>query len=51
MSKNKQREALAAYGFILPTFIGYAAFVIGPIIAAVWLSFTEYDIFSPAEPD
>jgi multiple sugar transport system permease protein len=50
LRKNKQREALAAYGFILPTFIGYVAFVIGPIIAAVWLSFTEYDIFSPAEP-
>ncbi len=41
---------LAAYGFILPTFIGYTAFIIGPIIAAIWLSFTEYDIFNPAEP-
>ncbi len=49
MGKNKQREAIAAYGFVLPTFIGYIAFVIGPIIAAVWLSFTEYDIFTPAE--
>ena len=49
MGKNKQREAIAAYGFVLPTFIGYIAFVIGPIIAAIWLSFTKYDIFTPAE--
>ena len=49
MGKNKQREAIAAYGFLIPTFIGYVVFVIGPIIKAIWLSFTAYDIFTPEE--
>jgi multiple sugar transport system permease protein len=42
-----QREALAAYLFILPTLIGFLVFIIGPIIAAIFLSFTSYDILTP----
>lgn len=42
-----RREALAAYLFILPTFIGFLVFIIGPIIAAIFLSFTSYDILTP----
>jgi multiple sugar transport system permease protein len=48
LQKESQREALAGYLFILPTFIGYTAFVIGPIIAAIWISLTSYDMLSPA---
>lgn len=44
-----QREALAGYLFILPTFIGYTAFIIGPILAAIGFSLTSYDILSPPE--
>jgi multiple sugar transport system permease protein len=46
LQKESQREALAGYLFILPTFIGYTAFVIGPILAAVWISLTSYDMLS-----
>lgn len=42
----KQREARAGYLFILPTVLGYLIFILGPIVAAFFLSFTEYDILS-----
>ncbi len=45
---ERQREALAGYLFILPTVIGYTAFVIGPIFAAIGISFTQYNMLSPA---
>lgn len=45
---ENQREALAGYLFILPTFIGYTTFIIGPILAAIGISLTSYDILSPA---
>jgi multiple sugar transport system permease protein len=48
LAKESQREALAGYLFILPTFLGYTTFVIGPILAAIGISLTEYDILSPA---
>lgn len=48
LQKESQREALAAYLFILPTFIGYTTFVIGPILAAIGISLTSYDMLSPA---
>jgi multiple sugar transport system permease protein len=48
LSKESQREALAGYLFILPTFLGYTAFIVGPILAAIGFSFTKYDILSPA---
>ncbi|MCX6047359.1 MAG: sugar ABC transporter permease [Chloroflexi bacterium] len=49
LRKESQREALAGYLFILPTFIGYTALVIGPILAAIGYSLTSYDILSPPE--
>ncbi len=49
LGTERQREALAGYLFILPTFIGYTAFIIGPIVAAFGISVTRYDILSPAE--
>jgi multiple sugar transport system permease protein len=47
MRTEARREALAAYLFILPTFLGFLIFIIGPIIAAIYLSFTSYDILTP----
>ena len=44
LQKDKNQEAIAGYLFILPTFIGFIVFVLGPIIAAVGISFTSYDI-------
>jgi multiple sugar transport system permease protein len=43
LGKQSTREAIAGYLFILPTFIGYTAFVLGPVFAAIGLSFTDYD--------
>jgi multiple sugar transport system permease protein len=42
-AKQSRREAISGYLFILPTFIGYTAFVVGPVFAAIGLSFTDYD--------
>jgi multiple sugar transport system permease protein len=47
LPKESQREALAGYLFILPTFLGYTTFVIGPILAAIGISLTSYDMLSP----
>jgi multiple sugar transport system permease protein len=41
---DRRREAIAAYLFILPTYIGFAIFIIGPIFAAAGISFTKFDI-------
>jgi multiple sugar transport system permease protein len=49
LQKESQREALAGYLFILPTFVGYTAFIIGPILAAIGISLANYDILSPAQ--
>jgi multiple sugar transport system permease protein len=49
LAKESQREALAGYLFILPTFLGYTTFVIGPILAAIGISFTSYDMLSAPE--
>ena len=44
-----RREAISGYLFILPTFIGYTAFVLGPVFAAIGLSFTNYDGLTSAQ--
>ena len=49
MRTERFREALAGYLFILPTFIGYTVFIIGPIVAAFGISVNQYDMLSPAE--
>ncbi len=41
-----RRDSLTAYLFLLPWMIGLAVFTLGPILASVWLSFTNYDLFS-----
>jgi multiple sugar transport system permease protein len=41
------RRALWGYLFILPWLLGLALFVLGPMVASLYLSFTEYDILSP----
>lgn len=46
LAKPSRREAISGYLFVLPTFAGYTVFVIGPILAAIGLSFTKYDILS-----
>jgi len=38
------REAVAGYLFLLPWLLGLALFILGPMIASGYLSFTRYDI-------
>jgi multiple sugar transport system permease protein len=42
-----RREALWAYAFITPWIIGFLIFTVGPMLASLFFSFTEYDIVNP----
>lgn len=44
-SAAEKREARAAYGFLAPAMLLFVVFVAIPVVAAVYLSFTRYDIF------
>ncbi|MEM2001260.1 MAG: sugar ABC transporter permease [Candidatus Methanomethylicaceae archaeon] len=42
----RRKEAQIAYLFILPTFIGFIVFVIGPMFASMFISLYRWDILS-----
>jgi len=44
----RQRRNLAGYLFISPVVLGYLIWVAGPMIIAIWLSLTEWDMLRPA---
>lgn len=44
---ERRQEAATGYLFILPSFLGFLLFVVGPLIAAALISFTKYDILKP----
>ena len=41
------REAITCYLFLLPWAIGFLAFVVGPVVASLVLSFTKYEVVTP----
>jgi multiple sugar transport system permease protein len=43
----RSREALHAYVFMAPAILGLLLFTLGPVIASLLLSFTEYNLLSP----
>ncbi|MBQ1492070.1 MAG: sugar ABC transporter permease [Blautia sp.] len=45
--KRKRRQALVAYSFIAPNFLGFAIFTLGPIILAFVMAFMEWDGNNP----
>lgn len=45
----RQREQAAGYLFIAPTYLFYIAFMILPLVATVYFSFTKYNVIKPAE--
>lgn len=47
--KGRRREDRAAYAFLTPWFIGMAVFTVGPILASLYLSFTDYTLLAPPE--
>lgn len=44
--KRKWKREAIAYAFISPWLIGFLCFIIGPMIASLYLSFTNYDLLS-----
>lgn len=43
---RRRRDRGAAYVFLSPWIIGAALFTIGPMVASLYLSFTNYDLFT-----
>ncbi|HAH63811.1 MAG TPA: ABC transporter permease [Treponema sp.] len=41
------KDNLVAYSFILPNFLGFAVFTLGPILFAVYLAFTQWNGSGP----
>jgi multiple sugar transport system permease protein len=44
---ERRREAASGLLFIAPALIGFLLFVLGPVIAAIALSLTRYDLINP----
>jgi multiple sugar transport system permease protein len=42
--KAGRREALWGFLFILPTYLGFAVFILGPVVAVAGMSFTKFDV-------
>lgn len=42
----RRREALAGYLYITPWIIGFVVFTVGPMIASLYFSFTDYNVIS-----
>jgi len=45
-SRTRRREALEGYVYISPWIIGFVVFVLGPLIASLYYSFTYYSLLS-----
>ncbi|MEN6357846.1 MAG: sugar ABC transporter permease [Armatimonadota bacterium] len=45
-SGNAFRETVAAYGFLMPNFIGFAIFTAIPVLVSLYMAFTYWNIFS-----
>jgi multiple sugar transport system permease protein len=46
---GRLRYALVVLAFLLPSAIPLALFVLGPMVAAAWVSLTEWNLIRPAE--
>lgn len=46
MPAHRRKEALTFYLFISPWVIGFVAFLLGPMLFSIYLSFTEWDSFT-----
>jgi len=41
---NRQREAMVGYLFLSPWLLGFLIFLVGPMVASIYLSLTEYKV-------
>jgi multiple sugar transport system permease protein len=48
-NKLARREALTFYLLISPWLVGLVLFVLGPMVASLFISFTRWDLLSPAK--
>ncbi|MEV4562901.1 sugar ABC transporter permease [Nonomuraea sp. NPDC049419] len=48
-TKRSRREARAAYLFLAPWFAGLLVITVGPILASLYLSFTDYNLLEEAK--
>ncbi|GAQ58347.1 carbohydrate ABC transporter permease [Streptomyces acidiscabies] len=46
LSKRRRREALSFYLFVSPWAIGFLVFLLGPMIASIYYSMTDWDSFT-----
>ncbi len=46
---GRAREAIDCYIFMLPVILGLLLFYLGPMLASLYFSFTDYDMLSAAE--
>jgi multiple sugar transport system permease protein len=46
---NSSRESLAAYVFLLPWLIGFFVLTLGPLLASLYFSFTDFDLLTPPQ--
>ncbi|WP_406258701.1 sugar ABC transporter permease [Streptomyces chartreusis] len=47
LSRRRRREALSFYLFVSPWVIGFLVFLLGPMIASIYYSLTDWDSFTP----
>jgi multiple sugar transport system permease protein len=45
----RQREEVEAYLFLTPWILGFLIFILGPLLAAIYLSLTDYAILKPPQ--
>jgi len=43
---QRRREAVQGYLFVSPSVIGFVIFILGPLLAVVYFSFTRYDVLT-----
>lgn len=43
----RRRETIAAYGFLLPNLVGFLIFTLLPVIAALFISLTDWNLLQP----
>jgi multiple sugar transport system permease protein len=48
-ARRRRREALNGYLFVAPSVIGFLIFILGPLLAVIYFSFTRYDAISPPQ--
>ncbi|QOR70122.1 sugar ABC transporter permease [Ruania alkalisoli] len=49
LRRARLRESLSGYAFMAPWLAGFFALTVGPMIASLYLSFTDYDLFGAPE--